>query len=375
MAEKEKDIESLKYNLHELKESFDEKEVEVNSLKKKNIETEKEMNLMKEQSKELKLQFDRARDELTQKNQLLQNHVFSFENHLMELKKVFVDGVVERTSIKNQVDDAKNKLPDEMNMQPIKSPEINFKVNGELKKLTEEIKKANNEMKTARINIDKSISKRYSEINKVAVCVNAIEKSLEDKFDTLTHKISKEAENINLITDWKKGVDRVIKNIGNLEHHVTNIENIMFCDTSEDIVLKWKLQNYQYRFDIGEAVFSPTFYTQVNCYCFKLLIEWTGEHKENMGLFLKLCRGRNYDKSIEPFNMSYSLEMVDNKGNKFSRMVSLSEIDRNRKTFTLPAGKNECTNGRGFSIFLTTLDVKKYVVNDMLSISCTLTPC
>ena len=117
----------------------------------------------------------------------------------------------------------------------------------------------------------------------------------------------------------------------------------------------------------------PIFLTQIKGYCFKLSVEWSGEKKENLELYLKVCRGCNYDKPLEPFRMPFSLEMVDNKGNILSKKISLSYIDDNREEcFTLPPGQNECKFGCGYE-FLSMPDLNNYILNDMLLIQCRLT--
>ena len=158
-------------------------------------------------------------------------------------------------------------------------------------------------------------------------------------------KSIKEVDGVNLINDWQKEIDEDMKNINDLKCHINNIENVLFCDTSngsKDVLLKWKLQNYKCHFDIGERVFSPIFLTQIKGYCFKLFVYWSGEKKENLGLCVKLCCGSNYDKPLEPFRIPYSLEMVDSNGNILSRKISLSRIDVNQENFTLHAGQSEC---------------------------------
>ena len=73
----------------------------------------------------------------------------------------------------------------------------------------------------------------------------------------MNDKINNEAEGVNLINDQQKGMDDEMKNIDNLKCHVNNIENLLFCDSSDgckDVLLQWKLQNYKYHFDIGERV-------------------------------------------------------------------------------------------------------------------------
>ena len=72
--------------------------------------------------------------------------------------------------------------------------------------------------------------------------------------------------------------------------------------------------------------------------------------------------------------MPFSLEMVDNNGNIFSKKVSLSQIETNREEqFTLLPGKNE-SEGCGYLKFLSMPDLNNYILNDMLSIQCRLTP-
>ena len=67
--------------------------------------------------------------------------------------------------------------------------------------------------------------------------------------------------------------------------------------------------------------------------------------------------------------------MVDNKGNIFSTKISLSQIETIRKgSFTLPPGQDECELGCGFPEFLRMPDLNNYILNDMLSIQCRLTP-
>ena len=55
--------------------------------------------------------------------------------------------------------------------------------------------------------------------------------------------------------------------------------------------------------------------------------------------------------------------------------ISLSDIKANREDcFTLPPGENKCKMARGFPQFLSMPDLNNYILNDMLSIQCRLTP-
>ena len=245
--------------------------------------------------------------------------------------------------------------------------DFKFAANDNVKKLKYEVIDANNQIEKIRSYLDK----KTDEFHNLSSKIDATENVIKDNFSTLNDKINKGAEGVNLENDPQK-------EIANLKHHVNNIENILFCystDDSKDIIMKWKLQNYQYHFDIGKPVFSPIFLTQIEGYCFKLFVEWSGEKKENLGLFYCICRGSNYDIPLEPFRMPFSLEIVHNNGNILSKKISLSEIETHREeAFTLPPGKNECKHGRGFSQFLRMPDLNNYILNDMLSIQCRLTP-
>ena len=71
--------------------------------------------------------------------------------------------------------------------------------------------------------------------------------------------------------------------------------------------------------------------------------------------------------------MPYSLEIVDNKGKIFSNKISLPAIEANKEeAFTLPPGENECKFGYGYDLRMPYLN--NFILNDMLSIQCRLTP-
>ena len=368
IVEKGKDVAYLKYNMNELKKHFNEKEEEVDLLKNKNSKIEEELKMMKEKNEDLKRQFKINMENLMLKNQLLENKVKSIGNQMFVSKKQLEDQQVEITSVKQEVEDVRSSLSEDIKShlsEPLK--DFQSSTNNDVKKLKDEVNNVNNQ-----------INKTNNEINKLSVLITTVDERMKDNFITLNDKINKEADGVNLINDWQKEIDEEMKNINDLKCHMNNIENIFFCDTSngsKDVLLQWKLPNYKYHFEIGEDVYSPIFLTQVKGYSFKLCVDWSGENKENLGLFLWVCRGSKYDKPLEQFRMPFSLEMVDNKGNIFSMKVSLSDIDTYREDcFTLPPGENECKSGRGYPKFLSMPNLNNYILNDMLSIRCRLTP-
>ena len=374
IIEKEKDVAHLKYNMNELKKHFNEKEEELDLLKMTNVKIEKEMEMTKEKNQDLKHQFEIEMENLMLKNQLLGNKVISIENLLLVSKKQMQDQQVEITSVKQEVEDVRSNLSEDIKFH-LSKPLNDFQssTNNDVNKLKDEVNEVNNQINTTNNEINKLsvqittvdekmkhnfitlndkinkedvylrcnlndqieeirsyLDKKTNEFNNLSTKIDATENVIKDNFSTLNDKINNAAVGGNLINDPQKEVDEEMKNIAKLKWHVNNIENILFCDSSNgctDILIQWKLQNYQYYFDIGKRVFSPIFLTQIKGYCLKLHVRWSGENKEHFGLGLWVCRGSNYDKPLEPFRMPYSLEMVDNKGNIFSKKISLSSVE------------------------------------------------
>ena len=249
----------------------------------------------------------------------------------------------------------------------------NSTTNTEIKKLKDNVKNL-----VTRCHVDKVFNNKADEINKLSARVTKSEKTIEDNFNALNDEINRQTENVNSLKVCQEEIDDcAMEKVNNLEGHVTNIENLLFSGISEGsnkIVLKWKLQNYQHYFDLGERVYSPIFYTQIKGYCFKMWVDWIGNNKEILRFYLRLCRGSNYDKELEPFNMIFSLGMVDNKGVTKLKDVSLSEINKLREDgFTLSPGENECERGCGFH-FLDSFVTNNYISNDMLTMKCILIP-
>ena len=272
--EKEKDIAFLKYNLQELKTNFQGKQEEVDSLKAENVNIENEVKKMHDLKNELEKKFEKKMKNIALENEYLGKKIDSFGKQMLVSKKSFEDKI-------SSFDD----------------------------------------------NID--------EINKLSARVTTTEKTI-NKLNTLNDEVKRLSEQINLMEDNQNDINNAMEKVENLKGNVTNIENILFCDSSNgctDILIQWKLQNYQYHFDIGKRVYSPIFLTQIKGYCFKFCVEWSGEK------------------------------------------ISLSDIEANRDyAFTLLPGRNVCKMGLGGSKLLSMPDLNNYIINDMLSIQCRLTP-
>ena len=342
----EKKIDSFEKQMLVSKKSVEDKtlfndniNVEIGTLKVTNINIENEIKLMKYQNEELRIHVERENNDLKNINQLLETKLDSLGNQLVVEKQLLCNNQSEIINVKTQVGEMKKNLME--NMKSSQKPSENVEVQlskllkfdnssfpSEVNKLKDEVK-ANNEIRATRSHVDKTLNIKTNEINKLSARVTTTEKTI-NKLNTLNDEVKRLSEQINLMKDNQKDINNVMEKVDNLKGHVINIENILFCDSSNgctDILIQWKLQNYQYHFDIGERVFSPIFLIQIKGYCFKLLVEWSGEEKEKLGLALKVCRGINYDQSLKPFGMPFSLEMVDNKGNILSKKISLSDIE------------------------------------------------
>ena len=382
IIEKENDVCYLKCRVHELKTHFNEKDEEVDALKVKNRDIENEMKLLKDQNQNSIRHLEKEIEVLSLKNQLLENKVDFLGNQIVESKKLFEGKQAELKSLQSQVEEVKNKLIEDLNSfqkstkymedQLSKTVELNNSTtNTEIKKLKDNVKNL-----VTRSHVDKVFNNKADEINKSSAQVTKSEKTIEDNFNALDDEINRQTENVNSLKVCQEEIDCAMKKVNNLEGHVTNIENLLFCDISgsNKIVFQWKLQNYQHYFDLGERVFSPIFYTQIKGYFFKMVVDWIGNNKKTLWLALKLCRGRNYEKELEPFNMIFSLGLVDNKGVAKWKDVSLSIINKFREdSFTLSPGENDCKKGCGFG-FLDSSLINNYISNDMLTMKCILTP-
>ena len=382
IIEKEKDVCYLKCSVHELKTRFNEKDEEVDALKVKNRDIENEMKLLKDQNQNSIRCLEKEIEVLTLKNKLLENKVDLLGNQIVESKKLFEGKQAEIKSLQSHVEEVKNKLIEDLNsfQKSTKYMEDHLSKMAELNNSTTntEIKKLKDNVKNlvTRSHVDNVFNNKADEINKLSARVTKSEKTIEDNFTALNDEINRQTENVNSLTVCQEEIDCAMKKVNNLEGHVTNIENLLFCDISKGskkIVFQWKLQNYQHYFDLGERVYSPIFYTQIKGYCFKIVVGWSGNIDGGLSLGLKLCHGSNYEKELEPFNMIFSLGMVDNNGDTKLEDVSLRAINKLREDFfTLSPGQNESKNGCMFQ-FSNSSPINNYISNDMLTIKCILT--
>ena len=93
-----------------------------------------------------------------------------------------------------------------------------------------------------------------------------------------------------------------------------------------------------------------------------------------MGLHLRLTRG-DERPVLDPFNIPFVLQIEDMYGNMRSEKVCVDDIRANRREcFSISAGMRQASRSYGLSEFCSGGDVLRFLVNDMLSIRCVLSP-
>ena len=333
MMDKEKDLAYLKFNLHEMKTHFNEKEDEVHSLKTINEELQSEMKFVKKLNLQLKKEFEKEINVRRDNDKLMETKISSLEREVMETKNILIDTNKETLSLKSQlenfnVDTNEKFISCRKDIETVKteiSKTPNSSIIEDMGKLKDSVTNIQTEIRSTRRHVDESLNKKTDEMTK-------------------------------------------------LTSHVENIENVLFCyEPHQDgcIKVKWVMQNYQYYFDIGEPVLSPVFYTHVSGYCFQLVVDWSGKKKGNLGLCLKLCRGKNNQKELKPFRVPFTLQIQNKEGNEESALITLSDIDEYLdKCFTIHLNDDQARGDFGCSKMLFRSSLKNFIINDTLLISC-----
>ena len=333
MIDKKKDLAYLKFNLHEMKTHFNEKEDEVHSLKTINDELQNEMKIVKELNLQLKEEFEKEINVRRDNDKLMETKISSLEREVMETKNILIDNNKETSSLKSELEifniDANEKfILCRKDIETVKTDirkTPNSSIIEDMGKLKDSVTNIQTEIRSTRSHLDESLNKKTDEMTK-------------------------------------------------LTSHVENIENVLFCYEPHQngcIKVKWVMQNYQYYFDIGEPVFSPVFYTQVSGYCFQLSVEWSGKKKGNLGLYFQLCHWKNNHTELKPFRVPYTLQILDKEEQEECVTTTLSDIDENLDDcFTIHPNEEEAREFYGCSKMLFKSSLKNFIINDTLLISC-----
>jgi len=141
-------------------------------------------------------------------------------------------------------------------------PKVNDSLEALKASVNNRINNAEVEFRSGRSHFDKSMNRKSADI-----------KELSSKVDGIVEK-----------------VNNISEQVGNLEDNMANIERVCFFSTSNDIKLKWVVDNYKQRFEKGEVVYSPIFNVGVSGYLCQLKVRWKGNEKEKLGFYLILQR-------------------------------------------------------------------------------------
>ena len=158
--------------------------------------------------------------------------------------------------------------------------------------------------------------------------------------------------------------------------HINNIEAVIFAhqqlQLSNEITFKWVLQDYQKMFHIGMEVSSPIFHTKMGGYSFRMMVNWSGPNKRELGLYLQLHRGNTPHRFLQDYSTEFTLEIHGKYGMKKSLRFSLGSIDKKFKetSFVIKKGMDACEKCAGYVMLTAPYD--DYIVNNSLLISCTL---
>lgn len=179
----------------------------------------------------------------------------------------------------------------------------------------------------------------------------------------------------NEVEDLRQDISEKGLDVAKLTSHVENIENVIFChqpNANREAQYKWVLTNYANRRDDIGVVESPIFYPQINGYSFKLIADWCGENKETLGLYLKVCRGRNTNgRKLEPFRVQFRLDILHKYNGCKRNKITFAHLEAEREDcFVLSPGQNEAEHSYGNSKMLTVPELDEYVINDSMFITC-----
>ena len=337
MMDKEKDLTYLKFNLHEIKTHFNEKEDEVHSLKAINEELQNEMKFVKELNLQLKEEFENEINVRRDNDKLMETKISSLEREVMETKNILIDTNKETLSLKSQLEN------------------FNIDANEKFILCSKYIATVKTDIgKTTNSSIIEDMGKLKDSVTNIQIEIRSTRSHLDESLNKKTDEMTK------------------------LTSHVRNIENILFCYEPHKngcIKIKWVIPNYQYYSDTCVSVRSPIFYTHLSGYCFELFAEWSGKNKENLALCLKLgsmslCRGRNNHEELKPFRIPFTLQIQGKDGNEKIRTVTLSEIDENADSFTIHPNEDEARKMFVCPDMLVKPFLQDYIINDKLLVSC-----
>ena len=254
----------------------------------------------------------------------------------------------------------------------------NREYQGEIRKLKEENLIIRNEMNSVKNQLE-MFTKQNIEMQKNNSMFCTQKDDMRGELNKYINKRNQKniSENEGKIKEMKQEFHQSMNDV---YARLRNTENILFYGNFSNITslektnYTWRLQNYQLYFQNGMPVRSPKFYTKPGGHRCFVVIEWSGENKEDIGLYFSLCRGKYDDIIDEQFSMNIEFEIEGKLGFKKKSTITPQDIDANRETcFTLHSGEHESRAWYGLSNMLAMPRDAIYITNNGLTLTCSFT--
>jgi len=168
----------------------------------------------------------------------------------------------------------------------------------------------------------------------------------------------------------------------NLPHHqLVRLMNVSEYILGERTVFTWKIANYHQHFhDTRRELDSPRFYVQpLQCCVCRLKLVWFGQRKGRIAVRLHMCSVYSSDHCVrqiysDKFEMAMKLEICGKRGERKSHFVCKEDMRENVRWELGEYGDVHDILSSGFGVddLLGGGNVNRYVVDDALSIECTL---
>lgn len=252
--------------------------------------------------------------------------------------------------------------------------ELAFLMN-DLSTSKDQITSLQSELNLVTQNVEFNQNKESEEV----ACMTDHSAPLQEQITALRAQMEIVAKNINSsMVDLQQCAEiekRQIRNGDVFSASILNQASILKCFMNIDeyvpgerTVFNWQISTFSEHAKKGEEIYSSKFYARPNGHCCMLSL-WFDEEENSLGLFLHTCKGVYDELCDDDFDMAILLESTG-ENSKIEEHISRVEVSRNPEAFVVNAdGKS---SGYGKRQYIKIPDARRYVVDDMLSVKCTL---
>jgi len=328
-------------------------------------------------------------EDLKQSSTLHQKQIVNLQQQVREMQKEKIIGAacgISTESISQvEVDDLKKRsILHQKQIQNLQK---------EVSKLKKE-KGSEGSENAAAENVPSQTKEEIENLKKGATSSQSQIKTLQQQFRELMKNTSvqnKPVENESMDTSEKKGGKggdkgpRYVKNNKDIESAsiVKRFMNVEEYIPGGQTLFVWKINNYAKVTEDEVELYSPKFYSRFTLgHCCMLRLELFGKKKGRGGVYLHICKGLYGEVSQYKFNMAFEIKSVDAKGEETKFVASQNEVMKNQRLFDVHENEDEddddCSSededdrSIGFGTDTFSNAIKTHVVNDTLTICCTL---